>query len=165
MVKKKTEPIRSPKKGTFRKKLTDRSGEIHLRLNPVVYHKKRVLSDETPDRSGENSLKLDCRSGKEASKRRKSKYGIPRPIQAIRDKCLDCCSGSRGEVAECHIEKCPLWSFRFGRNPREKDLIVREYAYDAKQNKDVVIEEHEYPGYHKTAEKELSDKLAGGRDV
>lgn len=37
--------------------------------------------------------------------------------KAIRAKCLDCCGGSPGEVARCHITDCPLWPFRFGKDP------------------------------------------------
>ena len=31
---------------------------------------------------------------------------------AIRAKCLDCCSGSAGEVRKCVATSCPLWPFR-----------------------------------------------------
>lgn len=37
--------------------------------------------------------------------------------KAIRAKCLDCCAGSPGEVARCHLTDCPLWPFRFGKDP------------------------------------------------
>lgn len=39
------------------------------------------------------------------------------PIKAIRLKCLDCCCGQRVEVNLCPCEDCPLWPFRFGKNP------------------------------------------------
>lgn len=39
------------------------------------------------------------------------------PIKAIRLKCLDCCCGQRVEVNLCPCENCPLWPFRFGKNP------------------------------------------------
>lgn len=65
------------------------------------------------------------------SKRRKStlkkKFNIPRPIKAIRKKCLECASGSTAEIQRCHLEECSLWPFRFGHNPDEDDLIVPEY--------------------------------------
>ena len=52
----------------------------------------------------------------------KKELKIPNPLKAIRLKCLDCTFGSSPEVQRCHIEECPLWPFRFGRNPREDDL-------------------------------------------
>ena len=65
------------------------------------------------------------------SKRRgsvlKKKLNIPSPLRSIRLKCLDCVVGNPGEVQRCHIEECSLWPFRFGRNPREADLMVPEY--------------------------------------
>ena len=39
------------------------------------------------------------------------------PMQAIRAKCLDCCCGQVQEVKLCPATGCPLWAFRFGRNP------------------------------------------------
>ena len=43
------------------------------------------------------------------------------PIKAIRAKCLECCMGSRKEVASCRITDCPLWEYRLGRRPRASD--------------------------------------------
>lgn len=37
--------------------------------------------------------------------------------RAIRAKCLDCACGSQAEIRSCPIELCPLFPFRFGRNP------------------------------------------------
>lgn len=42
------------------------------------------------------------------------------PLRAIRLKCLDCCVGSSLEVKLCTAEDCPLYLFRFGRNPALK---------------------------------------------
>jgi len=42
------------------------------------------------------------------------------PIKAIRAKCLDCCNDSYIEVKECVVESCPLFYFRFGKNPNRK---------------------------------------------
>ena len=39
------------------------------------------------------------------------------PVKVIRLKCLECCLGSSNEVALCTCEDCPLFAFRFGRNP------------------------------------------------
>jgi hypothetical protein len=39
------------------------------------------------------------------------------PLKAIRLNCLDCVGGSRDEVKKCEIKDCPLYKFRFGKNP------------------------------------------------
>ena len=44
------------------------------------------------------------------------------PLKAIRLKCLDCCCDSAAEVRDCEIEHCPLWQFRFGKNPARKGV-------------------------------------------
>lgn len=41
----------------------------------------------------------------------------PNPVKAIRLKCLDCSGGSSVEVDKCPAKQCPIWSFRYGRNP------------------------------------------------
>lgn len=49
------------------------------------------------------------------------------PVKVIREKCIDCCCGMLSEVANCTIEKCPLWPFRFGKNPfRKKTEMTQE---------------------------------------
>jgi hypothetical protein len=45
------------------------------------------------------------------------------PRKAIREKCLDCCSGSSKVVKYCsadgvHSRRCPLWPERFGTRPQ-----------------------------------------------
>jgi hypothetical protein len=43
---------------------------------------------------------------------------VGRPVlKAIREKCLDCCAYQPSEVAKCVSSACPLWPYRFGRNP------------------------------------------------
>lgn len=42
------------------------------------------------------------------------------PVKAIRAKCIDCCCGQENEVKLCPMEDCPLWAFRFGKNPYVK---------------------------------------------
>lgn len=42
------------------------------------------------------------------------------PIRAVRLKCLDCTCGSAKEIEACPIKACPLWAFRFGKNPYRK---------------------------------------------
>jgi len=39
------------------------------------------------------------------------------PCKAIRLKCLDCSCGSSNEVKLCPILDCPLYPYRFGKNP------------------------------------------------
>ena len=41
-----------------------------------------------------------------------------KPLRAVRQHCLICCGGERGEVRNCAAGKtCSLWPFRFGVNP------------------------------------------------
>jgi hypothetical protein len=42
------------------------------------------------------------------------------PLKAVRYKCLDCSGGSWKEVRNCEITECPIWDFRFGKNPKVK---------------------------------------------
>jgi len=44
------------------------------------------------------------------------------PLKAIRKHCLECSSGSALEVKNCIITDCPLYSFRFGKNPKRKGI-------------------------------------------
>lgn len=39
------------------------------------------------------------------------------PLEALRQRCLDCCAGSPGEVRLCVSVECPAWPFRMGKNP------------------------------------------------
>jgi hypothetical protein len=39
------------------------------------------------------------------------------PVKAIRGHCLWCCNGSALEVRHCPATSCPVWPYRFGRNP------------------------------------------------
>lgn len=39
------------------------------------------------------------------------------PLKAIRLKCLDCSGDSAEEARKCVIPDCPLFPFRFGKNP------------------------------------------------
>ena len=64
----------------------------------------------------------------------KKELKIPRPLKAIRLKCLECMSKSAAEIQRCHIEECSLWPFRFGHNPIEDDLMVPEYDQWGEKN-------------------------------
>ena len=51
---------------------------------------------------------------------------ISSPLKAIRENCIECCSGSKGEVKLCTCTKCPLWPFRLGKNPYRKGRIMTD---------------------------------------
>lgn len=53
------------------------------------------------------------------------------PIKAIRLKCLECSNGSANEVKLCHIESCPLYKFRFGKNPNRQPRELTEEQKEA----------------------------------
>ena len=38
-------------------------------------------------------------------------------LKAIRAKCLDCCMGQSNEVKLCPVADCPLYPYRFGKDP------------------------------------------------
>jgi len=44
------------------------------------------------------------------------------PLRAIRKNCIDCSGGSKQEVRGCKITDCPLYLYRFGRNPNRKGI-------------------------------------------
>jgi len=44
------------------------------------------------------------------------------PLKAIRLKCLDCMSNHPKEVRLCQSEECPLYFYRFGKNPLRKGI-------------------------------------------
>ena len=48
------------------------------------------------------------------------------PMKAIRAKCLDCSGGSIHEVKVCVTPACPLYPFRFGKNPFRKPRELTE---------------------------------------
>ena len=45
------------------------------------------------------------------------------PMKAIRLKCLDCCCGSAHEVKLRTATKCPLYPYRFGKNPNRAGIV------------------------------------------
>lgn len=49
------------------------------------------------------------------------------PLEAIREKCLDCCCGQYKEVQRCTVKNCPLHSFRI--NPK-----LKEETYSSERN-------------------------------
>lgn len=53
------------------------------------------------------------------------------PLKQIRLYCLQCVCGSSDEVKRCSIKDCPLWSFRFGKNPFRTKRTVSEEQKEA----------------------------------
>ena len=48
------------------------------------------------------------------------------PLKAIREKCLDCSNGSYKEVELCPIDYCPIYPFRFGKNPNMRRELTED---------------------------------------
>ena len=48
------------------------------------------------------------------------------PMKAIRQKCLDCVYDDVNEVRLCPAVSCPLYEFRFGKNPYHKRVLSDE---------------------------------------
>lgn len=51
---------------------------------------------------------------------------ITSPVKAIRAYCLECSNGATSEVKNCPICDCPLFPFRFGKNPYRKQREMTE---------------------------------------
>ena len=60
-------------------------------------------------------------------------------LRSVRNQCLECCCGSSSEVAKCHLYKCALHPFRFGRDPdpsRKRGFAKsHDYTGDFQQEK------------------------------
>lgn len=64
-------------------------------------------------------------------------------LKAIRLNCLQCSGNSSKEVKLCVMSDCPLYPFRFGKNPfrpkvvlsDEKKQIIKERLIRARENK------------------------------
>lgn len=48
------------------------------------------------------------------------------PVKAIRAYCLECVCGSPKEVELCPAPDCPLYPFRFGKNPYRTKHVMSE---------------------------------------
>lgn len=55
---------------------------------------------------------------------------ITNPVKAIRAYCIECSNGSTAEIKDCPVYKCPLYPFRFGKNPYRQR---REMSEEEKQ--------------------------------
>ena len=65
---------------------------------------------------------------------------ITSPIKAIRAKCLDCCCGQANEVKLCTCKDCPLYAFRFGKNPYNTRQLTDEQRKAASERMKKVAE-------------------------
>ncbi|WP_324742074.1 hypothetical protein U8326_02210 [Tsuneonella sp. CC-YZS046] len=61
------------------------------------------------------------------------------PMQAIREKCLDCTGYQPSEVARCESVICPLWPFRAGKHPYTASAL-KKAALDASFEKTGAVE-------------------------
>lgn len=69
------------------------------------------------------------------------------PVKAVREFCVECSGGSTAEVKSCPVYKCPLYPFRFGKNPyrqrremteEEKRVLADRLREARKANADTV---------------------------
>ena len=67
---------------------------------------------------------------------------ITNPVKAIRAFCMECSSGQASEVKACPVYKCPLYPFRFGKNPyrqrremtEEQKQVLADRLKEARKN-------------------------------
>ncbi len=45
------------------------------------------------------------------------------PLKAIRRKCFECSGFSVREIKNCPVKACPLYPFRFGKNPPKNGVV------------------------------------------
>jgi len=95
--------------------------------------KEHIINDAMREKGSQTKAK---------NKELKNQHGIPTMSKAIRDNCVECVGGSVYEVKSCVVYHCPLFPFRFGRNPKPKDLKVP--VFDKAGD---LVGEREYPGY------------------
>jgi hypothetical protein len=73
------------------------------------------------------------------------------PVKAIREFCMECSGGSSSEVKSCPVYKCPLYAFRFGKNPyrqrremtEEEKQVLADRLREARKNIGGSVEEME----------------------
>ncbi len=47
-------------------------------------------------------------------------------LQALRERCVDCCGGSVQEVRLCTAVACAAWPFRMGTDPWRAKVVLSE---------------------------------------
>lgn len=57
---------------------------------------------------------------------------IKSPLKAIHAFCVECMGGSVQEIKYCNSRNCPLFQFRFGKNPFIKREMTEEQKEAAK---------------------------------
>lgn len=64
---------------------------------------------------------------------------LEKPLDAIKEKCLDCSVYDEDEVKLCTCTSCTLWPFRFGTNPYRgtRNLSEEQRAAAAERMKSV----------------------------
>lgn len=76
---------------------------------------------------------------------------ITNPVKAIRAFCMECSNGQTSEVTACPVYKCPLYPFRFGKNPyrqrremteEEKQVLV-DRLKEARKNTGNAVEKED----------------------
>jgi hypothetical protein len=76
---------------------------------------------------------------------------ITNPVKAIRAYCLECSCGQTSEVKECPVVKCPLYPFRFGKNPyrqrremtEEEKQVLADRLREARNSRSGSVEKSE----------------------
>ena len=53
------------------------------------------------------------------------------PLKAIREKCVECMDGRKSDgyvkrISECVSADCPIYEFRFGKNPYHTQTLTAE---------------------------------------
>ena len=79
---------------------------------------------------------------------------ITNPVKAIRAFCVECSNGSTTEIKECPVNKCPLYPFRFGKNPyrqrremtEEQKQVLADRLREARKNNSGAVEDTEADG-------------------
>lgn len=55
-------------------------------------------------------------------------------LKVIRAHCLDCCCDQPIEVERCGCPTCSLYPYRFGKDPRPRELSPAQLAHIAEMN-------------------------------
>lgn len=76
----------------------------------------------------------------------------PTPIEAIRQKCLDCCSNEMQEIKGCMVLDCPIWKFRLGLHP-----------FTEKNSKNPFLDTKRFEGYRdkQMTARQIIDSIEG----
>jgi len=54
------------------------------------------------------------------------------PVKSIRLKCIICSAGQLKEVRLCPDTECPLFPYRFGKNPNRKGIGKKNGCFSQK---------------------------------